>query len=351
MNSFGSSLSRRTLRSIGDESFSVEDLIIGESAPIQRLRSLVLRLAPAGVPVLIQGPTGSGKELVARALHAAAHRKGTLVSFNVCAISEAMFEDALFGHVRGAFTGACSDSAGYLTEAHEGTMFLDEISGLPLPLQAKLLRVLENGEFRPVGGRLNRRSSFRLVSATNENLSELVEGGLFRADLLFRIRGGVINVPSLKERIEDIRTLARHFAAKVASHANTRYELTAGALSRLERHTWPGNVRELQHTIEFACTIAVHGPVDTAHILAALDGGVAAARRPRELSEPGRALRVLLEENEWNTALVARRLGVSRKTVYERIRRFGIVFPQKHQRRQAPSGQCDASRSEPEMTG
>ena len=312
-----------------------QDPIIGESAAIRQVRTLIRTLAPTGLPVLVQGPTGAGKELVAQALHSLCDRAGPLVSFNVCAIADAMFEDALFGHVRGAFTGACSDAAGYLAEANGGTLFLDEIGRLPLSLQAKLLRVIESGEYRPVGGRGNRRSSFRLVSASNERLGDLVGDGVFRSDLYFRLRGAVVNVPSLRDRIEDVRLLADHFVRTTSVNRGIAYRMTPAAYGRLERHSWPGNVRELRHVVELACTIAVSAGVDVEHVDTALEEGASEPVRGRrdEHAPAARALREMLETNDWDTARVAAALGVSRKTVYERIRRLGLAPPRRQRDR------------------
>ncbi|HEX2778570.1 MAG TPA: sigma 54-interacting transcriptional regulator [Gemmatimonadaceae bacterium] len=320
----------------------MQELIIGESFAIRQVRALIRTLAPTNLPVLVQGPTGTGKELVAQALHSRCDRAGALVCFNVCAIADTMFEDALFGHVRGAFTGACSDASGYLAEANGGTLFLDEISRLPLPLQAKLLRVIETGEYRPVGGRANRRSCFRLVSASNESLGDLIGEGVFRSDLYFRLRGAVVNVPALRDRIEDVRLLADHFVRTTSESRRVAYQMTSGAYGRLERHGWPGNVRELRHVVELACTIAVAGRVEVEHTDAALSAGApqSVRERPDGQRNAADALKELLEANDWDTARVAASLGVSRKTVYERIRRLGIASP----RRQRHSGEnCDGS--------
>ena len=313
---------------------SIGELVVGNSASIQKVRSLIRAVAQTNVPVVVQGPTGAGKEIVAQALHVASGRRGPFVPFNVCAIADSMFEDSLFGHVRGAFTGACSDTPGYLAEANEGTILLDEIGGLPLSLQSKLLRVIETGQFRPVGGRADRRSNFRLVCATNDNLSELVARGLFRSDLLYRLRGVVITVPPLRERREDVRVLGEHFAASAAQIGNCRRRFTAAAFARLERHDWPGNVRELKHVMEFAFTVASQGEVDVVHVNAALDQGEEASFIRSDLGEEERsALIEVLERHEWNTILAAKELGVSRKTVYERLRRLGVTLPRRYHRR------------------
>jgi DNA-binding NtrC family response regulator len=171
---------------------AADALLIGEAPAVRRLRRTVERIAPSRLPVLIEGPTGSGKELVAELLHQRSGRRGELVAFNVCAIGETMFEDALFGHVRGAYTGASGDAPGFLREAHGGTVFLDEIGGLPPLLQPKLLRALETGVFRPIGSARDSTSDFRLVSATNDGIESLVAAGRVRADIAHRLSGFVV---------------------------------------------------------------------------------------------------------------------------------------------------------------
>ena len=164
----------------GRESRAGAEVLVGESGVIRRLRATIERIAPARISVLVEGPTGSGKELVAALLHRISGRSGALVAFNVCAIADTMFEDALFGHVRGAYTGAGTDNLGFLREAHAGTLFMDEISGLPNALQPKLLRALETGVFRPIGSSRDTKSDFRLVAASNEPVGHLVDVGRFR---------------------------------------------------------------------------------------------------------------------------------------------------------------------------
>lgn len=230
--------------------------LIGSSPPIRELRRLILRIAPQSTSVVIHGSTGSGKELVAQALHAASGRKGRYVAFNVCAIPDTMFESTLFGHVRGAFTGAVSDNDGYLVEADRGTIFLDEISGLPLFNQMKLLRAVETREFRPVGARQDRRSEFRVVAASNDDLPGLAHAGQFRQDLLFRLRGIPIEVPLLADRLEDVPALALHFARE-AARPGEPVEIKPTAIRELQAYDWPGNVRELRQVIE--CAIALAG--------------------------------------------------------------------------------------------
>jgi serine/threonine-protein kinase PknK len=302
-----------------------EPVLVGESSAMVHLRALIDSAAKTRLPVLIEGPTGSGKELVAAALHARSGRTGRLVAFNVCAVSEAMFEDALFGHVRGAFTGAVADRPGFLREADRGTVFLDEIGGLPLPLQSKLLRAIETGEFRPVGGGHDVKSDARVVAATNEPIWGLVNGGRFRADLAHRLAGVVIHVPGMDERREDIPLLVAHFLAR-CGHGALR--VSSGSMRRLLGHAWPGNVRELKQVVEWAAELADGaGELSEEAVSMALayrmsDG----AAREHVLAERG-TLRQLLERHEWNTLAAADELGVNRATVYRYMKRLRVKTP------------------------
>jgi DNA-binding NtrC family response regulator len=288
---------------------------------MRELRALIARVAPTRLPVLIEGPTGSGKELVAAQLHCASGRTGSLVAFNVCAIGETMFEDALFGHVRGAYTGAIGESMGFLREANGGTAFFDEISGLPLPLQAKLLRAIETGVFRPIGAARDARSDFRPIAATNDDLSELVREGRFRADLWHRMSGVVLRVPALVDRIDDVPVLARHFLGGGAS-------VTDDAMAALMTRAWPGNVRELRQVLE-AASVFANGVIDAT----AIDAAVAnrGARTPK--NSPARSLAerselvAVLESAAWDTSRAASELGIHRATMYRRMKRHGIEIP------------------------
>lgn len=298
-------------------------VLLGESAPMVALRSAIQRIAPTPLPVLIEGPTGSGKELVAQVIHARSRRNGRMVAFNVCAIADSMFEDALFGHVRGAFTGAATDSRGFLAEADHGTVFLDEISGLSTPNQAKLLRALETGTFRPVGGSADRRSEFRVLSATNESLPAMVHDGRFRADLLFRLRGFVLRVPPLGHRLEDVPALAFHFASLARGHA--AISISPRASAYLQNYHWPGNVRELRHAVECAVMLSDSPFLDRHDFEMALDR---VGDSPLNSAEPFAArdwLKELLDEHRWDTGRVAEHLGIHRATVYRRMQRLGLA--------------------------
>jgi DNA-binding NtrC family response regulator len=303
-------------------------VLIGDSEPMRRLRSIIERVAPSRVPVLIAGATGTGKEVVATMLHQLSGRSGALVAFNVCAVADTMFEDALFGHARGAYTGASGDALGFLREANGGTAFFDEIGGLPLPLQAKLLRAVETGVFRPIGTARDAQSDFRTLAASNEPLGDLVTAGRFRIDLAHRLSGFVITVPALAERMEDIPALAMHFAARV--RPGWSGTVTGRALRLLQGSSWPGNVRELKQVVESAMVFA-GADLDAEAIRVALahriPAGVQSEASAEVYSVARRRLESVLEQFSWNTERVAASLGVHRTTIYRRMRRLGLDFP------------------------
>lgn len=290
---------------------AIESILVGRSPAMQDLRHQIERFGPCNLPVLVRGPTGSGKELVARALHQASCRAGAFVAFNVCALPDTMVEDALFGHVRGAFTGATDERSGYLAEANGGTLFLDEIGGTLQVSQAKLLRAVETRTFRAVGATRDRVSDFRLITATNEPLEQMVGQGAFRRDLFHRLAGVVLHVPALATRREDILDLALHFAGG-------RDAITPAALEHLATLSWPGNVRELKHAVERAAVLAGVQPIAVEHVREAqpVSASDPEARDAREM------LLQALTEAEWDTAVAAQRLGVHRATVYRRMKQL-----------------------------
>jgi len=300
--------------------------LIGDSAPMQRLRMLVATVAPTRIPVLIEGETGTGKELVAALLHRESGRDGALVAFNVCALGESMFEDSLFGHVKGAYTGAAGETLGYLREANGGTAFFDEISGLPLMLQAKLLRAIETGVIRPIGSTRDARSDFRTIAATNERLDELVASGRFRADLAHRLSGLVLLVPSLAERVEDIPTLVGYFARR--SRPNHSIRISPAAMRMLQDRAWPGNVRELKQVVESALVFSRDEmDVDALSVVLAQRSRVAESRAHSDALVERQQLVGVLKSASWDTARAAVTLGIHRTTIYRRMRRLNIVVP------------------------
>ncbi|HKZ20443.1 MAG TPA: sigma-54 dependent transcriptional regulator, partial [Acidimicrobiia bacterium] len=229
--------------------------IIGRSPAIVKLSKLIVKVAASHANVLVQGESGTGKELVARAIHLASPRAmGPFLGENCAALSESLIESELFGHVRGAFTGAERDRRGLFALADGGTLFLDEVGDMSPRIQAKLLRVLQEGEFRPLGGRDLIRTDMRIISATNRDLRGMVETGSFRGDLYYRLDVVDMKLPPLRERSEDVPLLAEHFLSRVRGQA--KRGISKEAHEMLARYPWPGNVRELQNVIERAAVMA-----------------------------------------------------------------------------------------------
>lgn len=232
---------------------SIDEIIIGQSAAIKELKKLISVVAAAPTSVLVLGETGTGKELVARAIHAASARRGKLVSVNCAAIPSELLESELFGHEKGAFTGAEKPRKGRIEMANGGTLFLDEIGDMPLSLQSKLLRVLESRTIQPVGGNEEREVDFRLVCATHQNIQDAVNEGTFRADLFFRINVFPLQVPTLAERHVDVSLIAEAILGQLADDIGTAVPtLDDTAMTELARYPWPGNVRELRNVLERA---------------------------------------------------------------------------------------------------
>ena len=305
----------------------VDALLIGETPAVRRVKELILQVAPTRVPVMIEGETGTGKELVAEALHAVSGRRGDFVAFNVCAIAESMFEDALFGHVKGGYTGAICDSAGYLVEADMGTLFLDEIVGLPLRLQAKFLRAVEQRVFRAVGAKRDSRSDFRVVSAANRPFGPLVRDGGLRLDLAHRLRGVVVQLPPLRERLRDIPLLAAQFVSRMERTDGRRASISPSAISVLTVYRWPGNVRELRHVVESAAVLSHHGVIDGTAVTELIRGSASSAANGNELvaraSAKARLVAAILVEGG-NRRAAARSLGIGRATLYRHMHELGI---------------------------
>jgi two-component system response regulator HydG len=308
--------------------------VVGGSKPMKDLLALLARIAPSDVPILIEGESGTGKDVLARAAHAmSARRGGPYLALNMSAIPENLAESELFGHEKGAFTGADQPRAGYFAEAEGGTLFLDEIGLLPPNLQPKLLRVLQDGEFTPVGSRKPRRANVRVVAATNEDLARNVKEGRFREDLWFRLRVVPIRLPPLRERREDVPLLVEHLVAKHALRlGRPPLQPDAAAMKALIDHPWPGNVRELEHAIERGLLLA-QGEAIT---LADLPPEVGQPAQEAQASGEGRYRRArdtwerkfcedLLREAGGSVAKAAELAGLHRSTLYEKLQRFGLV--------------------------
>jgi len=309
---------KRALR----EGFDLQNLI-GASAAIREVCHLVERVADAAVPVLLLGETGTGKGLVARAIHAQGSRaEAPFVAVNCAALPENLLESELFGHVKGAFTGATANRIGLLEEAEGGTLFLDEVAEMALPLQAKLLHVLESGAVRAVGSNKERRVDTRIVAATHRDLRERVEAGSFREDLLYRLDVVTIALPPLRRRRDDLPQLIEHFLARAREkHPRSPVErLAPDALERLLEHGWPGNVRELEHVIERAVLLGQAPEVTAADLPASVRAPSAPGLRFSGEVIPFRDLQRryaawAYEQLDGRKVLTAEKLGVDFKTL------------------------------------
>src|SRR5437762_5716412 len=302
--------------------------LIAESPAMQPVLRLMERVGPSNANVLILGEHGTGKEVVARWLHASSSRADRpRIAVNLGGIPEGLFESELFGHVRGAFTDAKTDRVGRFELAEGGTLFLDEIGNLPLPQQAKLLRVLETGEFERVGASRARRADVRVIAATNTDIHAEVKAARFREDLLFRINTVEIRLPPLRERREDIPLLAAHFLHRYAArYRKAAMEFTPDAMEVLLRHAWPGNVRELDHAVERAVLMTEGGPVRARDFgLGGADGAGAAALDQMSLEDVERVLiQKALTRAAGNVSDAAKALGLSRSALYRRLKRHGL---------------------------
>jgi len=325
--------------------------IVGQDSALRRVLTHVETVAPTDSTVLIRGETGTGKELIARAIHDHSHRSGqNFVKINCAAIPSGLLESELFGHERGAFTGATALRIGRFELAHGGTLFLDEVGDIPTELQPKLLRVLQEHEFERLGSTRTIRADVRLVAATNRDLGAMVEDGSFRRDLYYRLNVFPIAIPALRERRGDIPDLVRHFAQRLASRMNKRIEMIpASAVEALCGYDWPGNIRELENVIERAVILSsgpvLQVPVADFGAQSADDPPAAAAATPRrgilEAAERAAILRAL-DETRWvigGRDGAAARLGIKRTTLQSRMRKLGIERPAAHSpRRSAPFG-------------
>jgi two-component system response regulator GlrR len=308
---------------------------------MRRVLEAVSRIAKTESTVYIHGESGTGKELIAKAIHLASDRKNTsFVAINCAAIPESLLESELFGHEKGAFTGAVRSTKGLFAQAHEGTIFLDEIGDMPLPVQAKLLRVLEERQYYPVGGEKPVRVNVRVIVATNKVLEEAVKKGLFREDLFYRIHVIPIHLPPLRERKEDIPHLVDHFLKRFAEQTKREVRgLTPQAMKKLMEYDWPGNVRELENTIEYGVVMA-EGLITDGLVLQtkvavdrpqgprppsvpSLDGPLKSLREARTEFEKAYLIRVL-ESCDGKAAKAAEIAGKYRADFYDLLKKHGI---------------------------
>ncbi len=314
--------------------------LVARSPSMRRLFEQVRSVAPTDRTILVCGESGTGKELLAEAIHQHSPRAAQpLVRFSCAALQPSVLESELFGHERGAFTGAIRQKVGRFELADGGTVLLDEVDDIPTELQVKLLRVVEQQEFERVGGEAPVRVNVRLICATKCDLLKLVKEGRFREDLYYRLNVITLTIPPLRERPDDIPVLARHFAAKHAALVGDRpVELTPHAVDELVRHTWPGNVRELEHVIERALAFCQGQDIRPEHILPLNPGTGEAAMLPAiELGDNGRLsltetvadierrmILLALRQCENNQARAAQRLGIPRTTLRDKMAKYGI---------------------------
>jgi len=320
--------------------------MLGASPRMQRIFRLIAKVAPTDSTVLLIGESGTGKELVARSIHLQSRRaERPFVTVNMGAIPESLMESELFGHVRGAFTGASSDRMGLIQEADGGTLFLDEIGDMPPPMQVKLLRILENNEIRRVGENATRLVDVRVVAATNRDLHRDVETGRFREDLFYRLNVVQIELPPLRERREDIGLLASYFLDRLGKKSGRgAYRFAPDAVALLERYDYPGNVRELENAIEHAVAVA-EGPVITSADLPAslrvprmlprhAESVIQRERTAQDDDDPRvgwsladverEHIRRVLGRHGGNATVAARQLGISRTTLWRKLRQYGL---------------------------
>ncbi len=304
--------------------------ILGKSTRVQNLFAMIDNVAQSDTPVMIQGPSGSGKELVARAIHRESSRRDKpFIKVNCAALNENLLESELFGHVKGAYTGADKTRVGRFEAAHGGSILLDEIGDIPLSIQVKLLRVLEDKRIERVGDHRSIPVDVRIISATNKNLEKLIAAKQFREDLFFRINVFPLQCPSLAKRREDIPLIAQNFIRRNATTSGKKIlGLTPEALEKMSLYAWPGNVRELRNAIEYAFVLCPSGAVGTAHLPSKIVSAGETVTPECQLNDAGlversRLIQVLREVGG-NQSAAARQLGVSRVTVWKRMKKYGI---------------------------
>ncbi len=302
--------------------------IVGQSSALRNVLRLVDTVAPSDSTVLLLGETGTGKELIARAIHDRSRRKDrTFVKLNCAAIPTGLLESELFGHERGAFTGAISQKLGRLELADQGTLFLDEVGDIPIDIQPKLLRALQEREFERLGSTRTKKVDVRLVAATNRDLDKMIENREFRSDLYYRLNVFPIRIPPLRERPEDIPLLVRYFAQKYGRRMEKKIDsIPAAALKKLASWHWPGNIRELENFIERAVILTRGTALEVPVSELKPTGAAVPVSSPRQSSEYDEILRVLKETNGRVAGPngAATRMGIKRTTLISRMKKLGI---------------------------
>jgi two-component system response regulator PilR (NtrC family) len=323
----------RYLREVIDRSFNF-NFIIGESEPMKRIYRMIDKVGPTRSTVLITGPSGSGKELIARALHQHSPRKDKpVVAVNCGSIPEPLFESELFGHKKGSFTGAIADRDGYFVLANGGTLFLDEIGEMPLAMQVKLLRVLQDSEVKPVGATTGHKVDVRIIAATNRILEKEVEEGRFREDLFYRLNIIRINLPTLRERADDIPLLCRHFIERFNREFRKSVKgIRSDAMSMLMRHEWRGQIRELENVLERAILLTESDylspedlPFTGSDATDAADGSESAALNDAVSSFERQYIQHMLHRFNGNRSETARALNIDPSTLYRKMERHQLT--------------------------
>ncbi len=322
------------LREVADSRYQM----VGSSTALQGVRELIAKVGPTAARVLITGENGTGKELVARGLHEASPRRDqAFVEVNCAAIPSELIESELFGHMKGSFTGAFADRAGKFEQADGGTLFLDEVGDMSLSAQAKLLRVLQEGVVTRIGGSKSIEVDVRVLAATNKDIEAEIADGRFREDLLYRLNVVPIEVPALRDRLEDIPALVTHFAERLAAGAGVPGKKFADdTIRRFQSRQWPGNIRELRNAVERALILApgkVVTPADVDRLLPTGNGGGQPATEPGgeetfETFKQGAEKSFLaqkLREHDWNVSETARALKMPRSNLYKKIERYGLT--------------------------
>ena len=323
----------RELREQIDERYGFENIVANSPAMVSILQT-IRRVAPSNLPILIEGESGTGKDLLAQAIHNASRRReNRLVALNCAGLSETLLEDELFGHVKGAYTGAAADRKGRFEYADGGTMFLDEVGDMPLAMQAKLLRVLENGEIVRVGSNEPIHVDVRVISATNTQLDQRVKEGRFRQDLFFRLNGVTLTLPPLRERREDIPLLIDHFIGEAnRTHGTKITGIVPAAQRALVTHDWPGNARQLRNVIENMVVLAGVGKLGVEDLPPELRGPAEAPAAGRTTALAGMSLsdaereliRDTLRMTNGNRQQAAKILGIGERTLYRKIKEYGL---------------------------
>lgn len=309
--------------------------LLGNSAPMKNLYEIIDNVSQSQAPVLIHGESGSGKELIARAIHSAGPRcDKPFVKVNCAALNENLLESELFGHVKGAYTGASQMRVGRFEAAHEGTIFLDEIGDIPLATQVKLLRVLEEMKIERVGDNTPVAVDVRIVTATNKHIEDLIARSQFRQDFYFRINVFPLKCPSLRERREDIPLIAQHFISRNAVKTDKKIlGMTSEAMRKMLSYAWPGNVRELRNAIEYAFVLCTGGAIGVEHLPPKIVANGGALQSMSILATNGsdakrEQLVEVLRQAGGNQSEAARQLGVSRVTVWKRMKKYGLQAKQ-----------------------